>query len=73
MGKIKQRLMLTMLNIVTVAFVTSVFGVCWLWFYVQAAQVGTWETWCVIALFCVIYCLMCRAYDAFEVALQGLR
>ena len=73
MGKIKQRLMLTMLNIVTVAFVTSVFGVCWLWFYAQAAQTGTWETWCVIALFCVIYCLMCRAYDAFEVALQGLR
>lgn len=73
MGKIKQRLMLTMLNIVTVAFVTSVFGVCWLWFYAQAAQVGTWETWCVIALFCVIYCLMCHAYDAFEVALQGLR
>lgn len=73
MGKIKQRLMLTMLNIVTVAFVTSVFGVCWLWFYAQAAQTGAWETWCVIALFCVIYCLMCRAYDAFEVALQGLR
>ena len=40
MGKIKQRLMLTMLNIVTVAFVTSVFGVCWLWFYAQAAQTG---------------------------------
>lgn len=73
MEKIKPRAALTTLNIVSIALAAAIFGLCWLWFYAQAAQTGAWEIWCVIAVFCVIYCLMCRAYDAFEVAPQGLR
>lgn len=73
MGKIKPRLLLTAFNLVNIVFAAAIFGLCWRWFYAPAAQTGSWEIWCVIALFCVIYCLMSRAYDAFEVALQGLR
>ena len=73
MDRIKQDLIRTAIDLVNIILVTAVFGLCWFTFYAQAVydSADFLGNWCILALFCVVYYLMSRAYDAFETALQG--
>lgn len=74
MGRLKHDLMLMTANFVNIVAMTAIFGLCWFRFYAEEIYTPFYfrGDWCVIALFCLIYFLLCDAYDAFEVTLQGV-
>lgn len=74
MGRIKRDLTLAMIDMVDIMLVTMIFGAFWFGFYAQTVYGSTafWGNWCILALFSAIYYLLCRAYNGFEIALQGI-
>ena len=73
MGKFKYDLTVFAVDAFGAACTTALFGLCWFSFYKSALFAPFHlEGWCVSALFCLVYCLLCRAYDSFEVVLQSV-
>lgn len=73
MGKFKYDLTVFAVDAFGAACTTALFGLCWFSFYESALFAPFHlEGWCVSALFCLVYCLLCRAYDSFEVVLQSV-
>lgn len=74
MGRIKRDLIRAAIDLINIMLMTAMFGLCWFVFYSQAVygSADFWGNWCILALFCAVYYLMSRAYEAFEVALQGI-
>ena len=74
MGKFKYDLTVSAVNAFGAACITVLFGLCWFSFYEDALFAPFHlEGWCVTALFCLVYCLLCRAYNSFEVVLQSVQ
>lgn len=74
MGKFKYDLTVSAVNAFGAACITVLFGLCWFSFYEDALFAPFHlEGWCVTALFCLVYCLLCRAYNLFEVVLQSVQ
>ena len=74
MGKFKYDLTVSAVNAFGAACITVLFGLCWFSFYEDALFAPFHlEGWCVTALFCLMYCLLCRAYNSFEVVLQSVQ
>lgn len=72
-GKFKYDLTVFAVDAFGAACTTALFGLCWFSFYESALFAPFHlEGWCVSALFCLVYCLLCRAYDSFEVVLQSV-
>ena len=72
-GKFKYDLTVFAVDAFGAACTTALFGLCWFSFYKSALFAPFHlEGWCVSALFCLVYCLLCRAYDSFEVVLQSV-
>ena len=73
MGKFKHDVQVSLCDAIGVILITALFGLCWFGFYDEKLYAPFHlEGWCVVALFCLVYCLLCRAYNAFDVALQGV-
>lgn len=74
MGKFKYDLTVSAVNAFGAACITVLFGLCWFSFYEDALFAPFHlEGWCVTALFCLVYRLLCRAYNSFEVVLQSVQ
>lgn len=74
MGRFKHDLLLLAVNFINGLTMAALFGLCWFGYY--AHKIFTpfyfWGDWFVVALFGVIYLLLCDAYDAFEISIQRI-
>lgn len=74
MGRFKHDLLLLAVNFINGLTMAAFFGLCWFGYYADKILTPFyfWGDWFVIALFGVIYFLLCDAYDAFEISIQRI-
>ena len=74
MGRFKHDLLLLVVNFINGLTMAAFFGLCWFGYYADKILTPFyfWGDWFVIALFGVIYFLLCDAYDAFEISIQRI-
>lgn len=74
MGKFRHDLLLLAVNFINGLTMAALFSLCWFGYY--AHEIFTpfyfWGDWFVIALYGVVYFLLCDAYDAFEISIQRI-
>ena len=73
MVRFRHDLTLAVIQLFSIAAMTAVFGICWFVFYAEKIYIPFYfhGDWFVIALFSLIYFLLCNAYNAFDIRLQG--
>lgn len=74
MGRFRHDLLLLAVNFINGLTMAALFGLCWFGFYSDKIFIPFYfyGDLYIIALFGVIYFLLCGAYDAFEISLQRI-
>ena len=74
MEKVKNRIILRLINMMAVFGITAPFAFCWWGYYAQQLDIPSnkIENWLAIVLFIVIYVVFAKIYDAFRISTRKI-